>query len=252
MSFLHRVPAVGRRGRAGAAAVLAAVFAVLTVLVVAFPDNAADAGVMRFAAQHAWQPAVSAANVIVGLGTPLLVGVVTLGVVLLRDRAPGGDHRLARDRRVDAVLRLILLSVCVVVLKNAIGRPGPYLPTPDRHPILGFLESLGHVGGATEGAFPSGHTSTAIVCAFLLLRPYTGRRRLAYAVWVGLVSCGLILLNYHWLSDVVGAWLLGAFVLTVPLPLPPFLPGAGAERAAGRRQAESSPCPDSTLQSQPG
>ncbi|MFF8913988.1 phosphatase PAP2 family protein [Streptomyces sp. NPDC015032] len=92
-------------------------------------------------------------------------------------------------------------------LKSAVGRERPQWPNP--------------VDSAHYAAFPSGHAMTATVSCGLLLwllhRHGTGPRvwRTALVVaWVSVVGVGAtrLYLGVHWLSDVLGGWLLGAAV----------------------------------------
>ncbi|MDN3025784.1 phosphatase PAP2 family protein [Streptomyces sp. S.PB5] len=95
-------------------------------------------------------------------------------------------------------------------LKTAVDRPRPVWPDP--------------VDSAHFAAFPSGHAMTAtVVCGLLLwLLHHHGAARPVFhaAVAVSVVSVlgvGLtrIWLGVHWVSDVVGGWLLGALVVAV-------------------------------------
>ncbi|MEU9622623.1 phosphatase PAP2 family protein [Streptomyces sp. NPDC088251] len=90
-------------------------------------------------------------------------------------------------------------------LKSAVGRERPQWPNP--------------VDSAHYAAFPSGHAMTATVsCGLLLwlLRRHgagTGVWRAALvAAWVSVIGVGVtrLYLGVHWLSDVLGGWLLGA------------------------------------------
>ncbi|GGV64074.1 phosphatase PAP2 family protein [Streptomyces thermoviolaceus] len=93
-------------------------------------------------------------------------------------------------------------------VKAAVGRPRPVWPDP--------------VDTARQAAFPSGHAMTAaVVCGLLLWLLH--RHRAGRALWpaavvlaaVSVVGVGLtrVWLGVHWLSDVVGGWLLGATVV---------------------------------------
>ncbi|MEV6109195.1 phosphatase PAP2 family protein [Streptomyces sp. NPDC051940] len=93
-------------------------------------------------------------------------------------------------------------------LKAAVGRERPRWPDP--------------VDSAQYAAFPSGHAMSAVVtCGLLLwlLHQYGPPRRLWTAACslaaVSVLGVGLtrLYLGVHWLSDVVGGWLLGAVVV---------------------------------------
>ncbi|MER5480714.1 phosphatase PAP2 family protein [Streptomyces sp. NPDC002734] len=120
---------------------------------------------------------------------------------------------------------LWLLGVVVVaalaqqVLKAVVARPRPVWPDPVDH--------------AHYSAFPSGHAMTATVCCGLLLwvlyHQGVGRgvRRAAVTVAaVSVVGVGFtrVWLGVHWLSDVVGGWLLGALVVAAALVVRERLP----------------------------
>jgi membrane-associated phospholipid phosphatase len=95
-------------------------------------------------------------------------------------------------------------------LKALVDRPRPVWPDP--------VDSAGYA------AFPSGHAMTAtVVCGLLLWllhRHGTGRvvwRTAMTVAVVSVVGVGLtrVWLGVHWPSDVVGGWVLGAFVVAV-------------------------------------
>ncbi|MBV2352854.1 phosphatase PAP2 family protein [Streptomyces sp. J2-1] len=101
-------------------------------------------------------------------------------------------------------------AVVQQALKAAVGRPRPHWSDP--------------VAVARYAAFPSGHAMTAtVVCGLLLwlLHRYGAARpvrRTALAVAVvSVLGVGLtrVWLGVHWLSDVVGGWLLGALLVAV-------------------------------------
>ncbi|MFK0235285.1 phosphatase PAP2 family protein [Streptomyces vinaceus] len=113
-------------------------------------------------------------------------------------------------------LRLAVWAACTatvgglvgLLVKNAVERARPHLPEPVAH-APGF-------------SFPSGHAMTATTsCAVLLLvlLPLVPRawRPLPWAlaaVSVIGVGCTRVALGVHWVSDVVGGWLLGLAVVT--------------------------------------
>lgn len=105
---------------------------------------------------------------------------------------------------VAAAPAVVGLTVTVLVGKWLLARPGP--PGSDPVDIL--------------GAYPSGHTATALVCtgtlAVLFARRHAPYRRglaLAVAGWTTLVAWSLLWLHHHWFSDVLGGALLGALLL---------------------------------------
>ncbi|MFL9683677.1 phosphatase PAP2 family protein [Streptomyces sp. KL110A] len=95
-----------------------------------------------------------------------------------------------------------------LLVKNVVERARPHLPDPVSH-APGF-------------SFPSGHAMTATTsCAVLLLvlLPLVppSRRLLAWTLAViSVVGVGFtrVALGVHWVSDVVGGWLLGLAVVT--------------------------------------
>jgi membrane-associated phospholipid phosphatase len=102
-------------------------------------------------------------------------------------------------------------SSLVEVLKVATERTRP--------PIEGMLG-----GPVFEYSFPSGHTASGTVLyvlgALLLARPETrdsGRRLLVAAGCIigGLIGLSRVYLGYHWLTDVVSAWLLAMILISI-------------------------------------
>ncbi|WP_432053849.1 phosphatase PAP2 family protein [Streptomyces sp. bgisy022] len=114
----------------------------------------------------------------------------------------------ARWTAVWLVLTVALAAALQQGLKAAVGRARPVWPDP--------------VDSAHYAAFPSGHAMTATVVLGLLLW-LLHRRGATPAVWrtavavaaVSLVGVGLtrVWLGVHWPTDVLGGWLLGAFVV---------------------------------------
>ncbi|WP_432141938.1 phosphatase PAP2 family protein [Streptomyces sp. bgisy084] len=119
------------------------------------------------------------------------------------------------------------------VLKAVVGRDRPVWPDP--------------VDAAHYAAFPSGHAMSALIAGALVLWLLCrcGARSLwrwtagAVAV-VSVVGVGFtrVYLGVHWLSDVVGGWLLGgALVAAAAAAYTGYAPrvGNGAARWAGKR-----------------
>lgn len=115
--------------------------------------------------------------------------------------------------------RLVVASAVTPVaqhgLKAVVGRERPQWPDP--------------VDGADFAAFPSGHAMTAAVTFGLLWwvaahRAWSPSAR-GVLVAVGAVSVVAVgwtrvYLGVHWLSDVLGGWLLGACVVAVAVAAP--------------------------------
>ncbi len=111
-----------------------------------------------------------------------------------------------------AAANLVAVELAILVLKTAIGRPGP-----------GVLADL----GGYPGYFPSGHAATSAVCAgtgVFLLFAWASVRRLDSACLAGQLSGLLVgvvstvramLLDLHWLTDGIGGLVLASVTLTL-------------------------------------
>lgn len=112
------------------------------------------------------------------------------------------------------VLALLVLNLSVAAVKYSTGRLGPK-ETTQAHTVL--------AGG---NIFPSGHASNAVVMfgiVAMLVPP--ARRRIAWtlaSIGAAVVGLGTIVVDTHWVTDVIGAWLAGALVLlALPVLTPP-------------------------------
>ncbi|MFD8207071.1 phosphatase PAP2 family protein [Streptomyces sp. NPDC059695] len=133
---------------------------------------------------------------------PLTMRLLVAGVVvwLLRRRA----YRLAAWAAVTATAG----GLVGLLVKNVVERARPHLPDPVAH--------------APGYSFPSGHAMTATTsCAVLLLvllplvpRAWRPLPWVLAAVAVLGVGYTRVALGVHWVSDVVGGWLLGLAVVT--------------------------------------
>jgi len=148
---------------------------------------------------HGWvhrtrQPVVGPlAQVVADLANPPLVIVgMLLGTALFAAR------RQSWRPWVTGVIAAVILSVVVLALKHVVGRRGP-------------------AGDGSMLAWPSGHTTTAVVaCGVIAATVYPRWGRLAALIAVlppALVGVVMVLRNYHWVSDVLAGWLLGPLVL---------------------------------------
>jgi undecaprenyl-diphosphatase len=108
----------------------------------------------------------------------------------------------------EAAIRVGLVVASVLLLKPLLAVPGP------------TRNALGDHGGS----FPSGHTTSTLVCVALLLawagwpRSVTGRA-VVNGVVVAIVGGSVIYIHYHHVSDVVGGVVLGLLIATLPLPV---------------------------------
>jgi membrane-associated phospholipid phosphatase len=144
------------------------------------------------------------ASVITTLATPQATVPITLVVAA----ALAWRDRNAAALRIVAV-PLMALTISVLAGKALLHRPGP--AGSHLHHLLGY--------------YPSGHTTTAVVCTGLLTRlahaHHLGSRvplRAAAITWTLLVGTSLVLHRYHWLSDVIAGLLLGILILHLTRP----------------------------------
>jgi membrane-associated phospholipid phosphatase len=197
-----------RRPGVGSLALLG-LFALLTASVELSWWSRLDHSVNDWAASHRVMPLWHAGKVVFDVATPEVALPITLALGLLV------AWRLHSWEIVgEAAIRVGLVVASVLVLKPLIAAPGP------------TRNSLGPHGGA----FPSGHTTSTVVCMALLLawvgRPRAVPARIAVnAVVVAIVGMTVVYLNYHYFSDVVGGVVLGTLIATLPLP---FLRRRGA------------------------
>lgn len=142
----------------------------------------------------------------------LLVAMITLGdadiIVLLTVltvlRCVVLGSRKSEIRRL--VAAVLGSAGLVYVLNQAIGRTGSYdLP--------------GHAAGPGSNAYPSGHVVAVVVLTGMAVWAIRGRgapRRpalLAAGLVGGAEALALLLLQQHWLTDLVGGWVLGMAVV---------------------------------------
>jgi membrane-associated phospholipid phosphatase len=182
--------------------VLLGTFALLTASVELSWWSGLDHAVNDWAAAHRVMPLWHAGKVVFDVATPEVALPITLAL-----GAVTAWRRRRGEILGEAAIRIGLVVVAVLVLKPLIAAPGP------------TRNSLGPHGGA----FPSGHTTSTVVCMALVLawvgwpRTVPGRVAVDAAV-VAVVGLTVLYLSYHYLSDVVGGVVLGTLIATLPLP----------------------------------
>jgi len=146
--------------------------------------------------------------------TEFMFVIVALAGVLL----------VSSQRRVGLVLVVACVGAetFVDVIKPVVGRRRP--------PVHLWLEHTG------RGAYPSGHAliSTVVTMSVVAaIGALTGRRIPAWLWWVAgvvplAVGLGRLYLGVHWLTDVLGGWLIGGLwiALLVRVVLPTPIPGS--------------------------
>lgn len=166
-----------------------------------------------------------AAELIVDVANPPLV-VAMLGILVVVLTA----QRDSLQPVALGVTAVVLLSTAVLGLKYGVARPGP-------------------ASWGQGVAWPSGHTTTAVVACGVLAQLIGTERRCARMVLMvipALVGLSLVLRDYHWLSDVLAGWLLGSLLLIATPALATWLMGmqrSASDAAISRGQvgAESPP-----------
>jgi membrane-associated phospholipid phosphatase len=182
---------------------LLGVFVLVSATVEAGWWSGVDNSVNDWAASNRVRSIWNAAKIVFDVATPETALPITVALGLL---VAWRRHRWSIAG--DAAIRVGLVVASVLVLKPLLAVPGP------------TRDSLGSHGGA----FPSGHTTSTLVCMALLLAWIGRPRRPAgaaalTALVVGIVAVAVIYLNFHYLSDVVGGVVLGTLIATLPLPI---------------------------------
>jgi undecaprenyl-diphosphatase len=153
----------------------------------------------RYAAAH--PGAVSAWKVVTDVGGPVTWRILLAGVVLAL--------WLRRRRREAVVMAAVMVAAAAAsgVGKAVVGRRRPVVPIV-----------VDHVAGPS---FPSGHALTSFVAVGMLaflVAPALGRGArallaIAAATLIATIGFSRLILGVHYLTDVIGGWLIGALLV---------------------------------------
>jgi membrane-associated phospholipid phosphatase len=188
---------VARNARTPIAAWILCATALILLTLVAYGVDSAqrlDADTLARFSSHEGSPAGTIANVLVHLGDPLS---------LLAMLAAACGIALYRRRPLEALAAVVVVAganLTTQLLKIALAHPR-------YQPVLGDHQ-LGPV------AFPSGHSTAAasIAIAFLFVVPARMRPTAAVlgAALAAAVGCSVMVLYWHYPSDVLGGFLVAA------------------------------------------
>ncbi len=119
-------------------------------------------------------------------------------------------HRSASYRLVSFATAIIFSMIVTAVLKAYVMEPRPHEP-------FVYYGVIGNLLNADYFGFPSGHTVRVTVLAYYALSEFKPRSRalryLAYASvpYAALIMATRLLLQVHWISDIIGGILVGVW-----------------------------------------
>jgi undecaprenyl-diphosphatase len=158
--------------------------------------SGADEAILLFVQENLRTPALTAVMKTVSrLGDAGIVWIV-LGILLLffAKTRRGGGYMLAS--------LAVEYALCDLVIKKLVLRPRPYL-------VIQALELL--VKQESSTSFPSGHSASSFVCAYILTRCFGKKGAWSY-VLATFIALSRIYVGVHYPSDVVAGVLLGTVI----------------------------------------
>jgi PAP2 superfamily. len=104
------------------------------------------------------------------------------------------------------IVALILSMILTALIKAYVAAPRPHEPSA-------YFGLLGNLINADYFAFPSGHTVRVTVLSYYVLSvfPQSRRKKVSYLVliYAGAVMVSRLLLQVHWLGDIIGGIIVG-------------------------------------------
>lgn len=155
-----------------------------------------DASILLFVQEHLRSPLLSSVLVFISrLGDKGLFWFVVIALLLI-----------FRKTRQGGLITFTALAAefvaCDVIIKHLLMRPRPYL-------VISELICL--VPPETSTSFPSGHSASSFVCAYVLCRLYGKKGAWAFLP-ATLIALSRIYVGVHYPSDVVCGIVLGLVV----------------------------------------
>lgn len=125
----------------------------------------------------------------------------------------------------------LVVGTLGLILSALSRRPAPALAAATALGTVGVCtwilkETFPHLSilGHLPGSFPSGHTGVAVVASGLVARLLLPDRRwrdgaalAVAAIWGGVMAWGRLVVEAHWLSDVIAGWGIGMVALVLAL-----------------------------------
>lgn len=162
-----------------------------------------DEAILLFVQENLRTPALTAVmRLFSRLGDAGIMWIV-LGLALLM---------FARTRRRGAYMLGALCAeyvICDLIIKKLVLRPRPYL-------VISQLELL--VAQESSTSFPSGHSASSFVCAYMLARLFGKKGAWAYLP-AALIALSRIYVGVHYPSDVLAGIALGTLIGAAACPL---------------------------------
>lgn len=161
-----------------------------------------DEAILLFVQDNIRTPALTAVMRLFSLLGDMGIMWIVLGLALLA---------FARTRRRGAAMLGALAAeyvICDLVIKKLVLRPRPYL-------VIAQLELLVAPEGSTS--FPSGHSASSFVCAYMLARMFGRKGAWAYLP-AALIALSRVYVGVHYPSDVVTGVLLGTMIGAAAYP----------------------------------